>query len=388
MNDMQKGVIMLVKSAITQEAQPLPEGFSIDKAYGFILKHKIMMLAYDGAVRCGIPKDNPSMQKLFQNYIQGMFHSEKQMKAVNEIYSAFNANGIDYLPLKGCNMKYLYPKPELRSMGDADILVKEESEAAVSDILKNMGYKQVDDIDHHGAWHSDSLHLEIHRRPVSKNNMEYYSYYGDGWKNAKITDGNRFLYSPEDEFIYLVVHFAVHCRLGGIGIRHVADFYVYKKAFPNLNEEYLKKEFENLHLGKLYQNICGLLNFWFEGAEENETVKTFSDFVLYAGDWGNYRNAHLASRVKDKQIDNKNGSKLGFFIKTVFPPMEIMRVKYPFLQKYPAFLPVFWIKKWFEILFLRRKSISGKLKVIKNTGNEEISEYEEKMKLIGIDYRK
>ena len=33
-------------------------------------------------------------------------------------------NGIDYLPLKGYNLKKLYPKPELRTMGDADVLIR------------------------------------------------------------------------------------------------------------------------------------------------------------------------------------------------------------------------------------------------------------------------
>ncbi len=388
MNDMQKGVVALIKSAVTQEAQPLPEGFAIDEAYNFIQEHKIMALAYDGAVRCGVSKENPSMQKLFQNYIQGMFRSEKQMKAVGEIYSAFNENGIDYLPLKGCNMKYLYPKPELRSMGDADILIKKEHEQKAEDILKEMGYTQVDDIDHHKAWHSSSLHLEIHRQPFSKNNMEYYSYYGDGWKFAQKAEGNRYCFSPEDEFIYIFTHFAVHCRSGGIGLRHAADFYVYRKAFPFLDEKYLEEEIKKLHLFKFYKNVSALMNYWFEEGERTEEAETLSDFILSAGDWGNYQNALLSSSVKEQQKKGGNSfSKTGYLIKAVFPSLEIMQINYPYLQKHPVFLPVFWVRKWFDILLLRRKSISGKLKVIGKTGSREVSEYEEKMKIIGIDYK-
>ena len=68
----------------------------------------------------------------------GMMKSEKQLEAVNKIYAAFDKNGIDYLPLKGCNMKYLYPKPELRSMGDADILIREEQYKSIKDIVSPM----------------------------------------------------------------------------------------------------------------------------------------------------------------------------------------------------------------------------------------------------------
>ena len=69
MTETQKGVITLIKSAITGEKYPLPKGFNIDEAYKFIMKHKIMMLAYEGAVRCGISKNEPTMQKLFQHFI-------------------------------------------------------------------------------------------------------------------------------------------------------------------------------------------------------------------------------------------------------------------------------------------------------------------------------
>ncbi|MBR3953223.1 MAG: nucleotidyltransferase family protein [Oscillospiraceae bacterium] len=389
MNDMQKGIIMLIKSAITGEAQPLPEEFSIDEAYGFIMKHKIMMLAYDGAVRCGIPKENPTMQKLFQSYIQGLFYSEKQMKAVSEIYSAFDKNGIDYLPLKGCNMKYLYPKPELRSMGDADILLKEEQEQEASVFLKKMGYKRINDIEHHGVWHSDSLHLEIHRKLFSEDNAEYASYYGNGWKFGKKSEGKRFAFSHEDELVYITAHFASHCRNGGIGIRHAVDFYVYKKAFPELDEKYIAGEFEKMHLLKFYNNVCGLMESWFEGKPAAKETEVLSELILSSGDWGNYRNVFLSSKIKEKQNKKKNNySKIGSFIKAVFPPLETMRINYPILHTHPIFLPFFWVKKWLEILFLRRESLALKLKTISTTDNEEISEYEEKLKTIGIDFTK
>ena len=160
MTDIQKGVIMLIKSAIDEKAYPLPEGFSIEKALDFIIEHRVMMPAYDGAIRCGIPKNLPAMQKLFKLYISGMIKSEKQLDAVGKIYTAFDENGIDYLPLKGCNMKHLYPKPELRAMGDADILIRERQLSMVSEVLEKTGFEQEDEMDHHSGWYSDSLHSE------------------------------------------------------------------------------------------------------------------------------------------------------------------------------------------------------------------------------------
>ena len=128
---------------------------------------------------------------------------------------------------------------------------------------------------------------------------------------------------------------------------------------------------------------------WFEGKPAAKETEVLSELILSSGDWGNYRNVFLSSKIKEKQNKKKNNySKIGSFIKAVFPPLETMRINYPILHTHPIFLPFFWVKKWLEILFLRRESLALKLKTISTTDNEEISEYEEKLKTIGIDFTK
>lgn len=385
MTNMQKGVIILIKSAVTQEPQPLPEGFSIGEAYDFIIRHRVMMLAYDGAVRCGISRNEPAMQKLFQSYVSGMLRSEKQMKAVSEIYAAFDENDIDYLPLKGCNMKYLYPKPELRLMGDADILIKENQFSKVREALEKIGFEKGDGMDHHDAWHSDSLYLEIHKKPFSIANTEFFEYYGDGWKFAQKAENNRYRFSPEDEFIHLITHFAVHCRGGGIGLRHAVDFYVYKTACQNLDEEYIRRELEKLHLLKLYENTENLTESWFGGNKISEEAEMLSEFILSGGDWGSYRNAFLSQEVKSRKNNGEGKhSKFKSAMRIIFQPLSLMRVKYVKLQKYPFLLPFYWAKRWFEVLFFRRKNIARKAEMLKNSNGEKVREYEEMLRRTGI----
>lgn len=384
MTDMQKGVITLIKSAITGEKYPLPEGFSIGEAYDFIMKHRVMMLAYDGAVRCGISKSETAMQKLFQSYVAGMLHSEKQLEAVNKIYAAFDENKIDYLPLKGCNMKYLYPKPELRSMGDADILIRENQLSDIQPVLEKIGFCQEDEMDHHSMWHSDSLHLEIHRRPFSIGNPEFYSYFGDGWEFAKKVENHRYKFSDETEFLHLITHFAVHCRGGGIGIRHIVDFYVYKLTFQNFDEEYILGELEKLNLKKLYINIKNLIEAWFEGKEMTEGARALSDFVLSGGDWGSYKNAFLSMEVRNNKEKKKKYSKIKSIVNVIFQPLSLMRVKYIRLQKHPYLLPFYWVKRWFEVLFFRRKNISRKAEMLKKSDENKVQEHEEMLRITGI----
>ena len=66
MHVMQQGIVALMKSAVLRHAQPLPEGFDIREAMPLIRRHHIAALVYDGAERCGVPRQEPAMRKLFQ----------------------------------------------------------------------------------------------------------------------------------------------------------------------------------------------------------------------------------------------------------------------------------------------------------------------------------
>ena len=50
------------------------------------------------------------------------------------------------MPLKGCNMKALYPSPELRVMGDADILIRVEQYDRIRPIIQSLGFEEYGDI--------------------------------------------------------------------------------------------------------------------------------------------------------------------------------------------------------------------------------------------------
>ncbi len=118
MDTVQKGTVTLLKSAITGQKLALPEGFDIAEAYQKTKAHHMASLIYAGAVNCGIDPQKPVMQRLFQGYCRALQINERQMRDLERVFAAFEDNQIDYLPLKGCIMKEMYPRPELRMMGD------------------------------------------------------------------------------------------------------------------------------------------------------------------------------------------------------------------------------------------------------------------------------
>lgn len=387
MTDLQKGILTLIRSAITQEASSQPAGFIMTDAYPVIMKHQIITLAYEGAVLCGVSKAAPEMQKLFGHYCRCLLQSERQLRAIENICTAFQANEIDHMPLKGCNMKHLYPKPELRLMGDADILVRTSQYDKIRPIVAKMGFSEQTESDHEYIWQSPALFLELHKRLIPSYNKDYFRYFGDGWKLAKKQEKTRYAMSPEDEFIFNFCHFAKHYRDGGIGLRHAADLWVFLRANPNLNENYLHTELHKLQLLDFYRNIRTLLGVWFEGSATNKKTDFMTDFLFACGVWGQKDSHEISKAAKSAHVAGsvKKG-KLWQLLQFIFPGKIAMQHRYPILRKCPILLPILWPVRWVTAVLFRRKNIRTQQNKLKIATTENIESYQAALNYVGLDF--
>ena len=127
--------------------------------------------------------------------------------------------------LKGTLLKEMYPKKELRAMGDADILIKTEQYDKIKPIMQGLGFEERTESDHELIWRKPQLLLELHKKLIPSYNKDYYAYFGDGWQLGKPNSNfpHRFEMSDEDQMIYLFTHFAKHYRDAGIGIRPLPE---------------------------------------------------------------------------------------------------------------------------------------------------------------------
>lgn len=386
MNTIQKGVVTLLRSAITQENLVLPEGFDLEAALPDVRRHHMATLAYDGALRCGVPRQDPAMKSLFQDYVRAMMVSENQMGEIGRVCKAFDENGIDYMPLKGCNMKALYPKPELRIMGDADILIRVSQREKIDSVMTELGFSFFKESDHELVWRSQGLYLELHKHLIPSYNLDYYAYYGDGWRLAKAQKGNRFSMTPEDDFIFQFTHFAKHYRDGGIGCRYVVDLWVYLNH-TDLNEAYIESELKKLRLLEFYKNVRHLVRVWFEDEQSNEKMDYMTDFIFASGSWG-----AIESRVLSRAVRDSTHSVLGFSGKllylwqTAFPSVEILRDKYTVLKKAPWMLPLVWIYRPFYKFFKERKTLKRQEKNLEALSKENMELRRQLMEYVGIGY--
>lgn len=384
MTTTQQGIITLLKSAVTGEKLPLPEGFDLSDAWPMIRKHSIAPLAFEGAVNCGIPRNDPAMQTLFQAYCRSLQHSEGQLRDLDRIFAAFEETGIDYMPLKGVNMKPRYPRPELRPMGDADILIRMEQYETVRTIMTALGFFEKNETDHELHWETPALHAELHKRLIPSYNKDYDPYFGDGWQLGKIRDGHRHAMTPEDELVYLFTHFAKHYRDGGIGTRHVLDLWVFLRTFPLVNETWARGELEKLQLLEFYDNILRLIDCWFGAGQWDEKMEILSDSIFASGSFG-----PDALRVISRAVrDTKHGGsgRLVYLWQMAFPSAMVLRDKYTVLKKAPWLLPAVWIYRPFYKVFRERDSLKEKERHLEVLDEENIRARQQMLNYVGLDY--
>ena len=388
MNRTQQGVVTLLKSAVTGQSGVLPEDFDLETLYPELKKHNMDALLYEGAVLCGISRQIPVMQMLFRKYCQHLIVSESQMRRVGEIFAAFEAGGIEYLPLKGCRMKSLYPKPELRYMGDADILIRLEQYETIRPMMAELGFEEGAESDHELHWEHRDLSVELHKHLIPSYNEGYYDYYGLGWQKAARRDGNYWTMTPEDEWIFLFTHFAKHFRDGGIGCRYVVDLWVYLCHNPGMDEAYICRELEKLQLQPFHENIRRLIRVWFEELTGDEKMDVITDYIFASGSWGQLESKVISGAVRESPSSGRAvESKLRYAFRIMFPDVRTLRSKYTVLKKHPWLLPAVWVMRPFYKLLWERKSLLQHRDNIHSITDEKVAQRRDLLEYMGIDYR-
>ena len=385
LSSFEKGIIELIKCSLNDTEPTLSEDFDFDTAYEFAQKMQITPLLFYGASKIPGFMDSMVGKKFLQSTMRMNFYCTKQNEKINGVLSQFKKEKIEHLRLKGTILRGLYPYPEMRVMGDADILIKYDDYKRIAPIMTECSFTQVCESNHELIWEYKSVIIELHKRLIPSYNKDYYEYFGDGWKLAtkKDEETNEYFMTDEDCFIYLFVHFAKHYRDAGIGVKHLTDFYVYMKAHTNLDFDYIESEFEKLQILEFWHNIKRVLDFWFYDGAEDELTEFITKKIFASEAYGTGE-AHIQSEAV-KMSKSGGDVKKRKFIRLMFPPYSGMCQKYPFLKKAPILLPFMWIWRLIVAIFYPEKIRVQKEK-LDRISEDSIQKYQDELNYVGLDF--
>lgn len=385
MNSVQQGVVSLIRSALTGKSCPLPPDFSLEEAETLAVRHQIVGLVYEGALLCGIPGNQPVMGRLFQRYCQVVRCNDLQMAEVAAVTAAFEQYGVDYLPVKGCVLKALYPKAAMRVMTDADILIRMRQRAKIAEAMKSAGCREGSLVDYEWKWDSSHLCFELHTQLVPRHYAEHFGYEANGWDQAVHASGCRYDLTAEEQYIFLFMHYTKHYRSYGIGLRQIIDLHVYRSANPALDMEYILRRLQQLKLEQFHENTCRLLQNWFADGPADGITEHMTDYIFSCGSWGTHQQKVLAEGSRDASGKHSAGqSRRRAIARGIFPPVRILSGSYPVLNKAPWLLPFLWPVRWVTILLFRRESIRKFREKTTVWTDENITNRRKAMEYVGL----
>ena len=168
-----------------------------------------------------------------------------------------------------------------------------------------------------------------------------------------------------------------HFMYSGIGLRSLADVYVFMK-YAALDRDYVESEAKAMGIDKFLHNIEKTVLVAFGHAEEDEASLEIIGFMADCGTKGSKDNLRAATYLRSR-------SKLGYWLSILFPPLEEMRVRYSVLVKWPVLLPAAYVYRWFALIFVNRKYLRKGMDQVKHANIEEAERLRRIHRLAGIE---
>lgn len=390
MDSNQKAVISLIKSALTNQPVAVAETVDWDVIYQYAQSHQIVPLVYYGMVYSKLSFSQK--QNFMDQTMQCVLIEQQQLNCLSEIEKTFSDNAIHYLPIKGTLLKQMYPKTEMRVMGDSDILIQPEQYESIRSLLSALGYQEGAESDHELHWDKKPFfHLELHKRLIPQTEFDYYRYYqGKTWKDFFESEvPYRFQMTPEDHLVFLIIHLAKHFRGKGIGLRHLVDIWVYLRYYPDLNQLYLRKELAALSLEQFFDNILATVQNWFEAAPATEVTERITVRTFESGAYGTLLNSDKSTALVESNVAGSGGvqkAKRNLLLYKIFLPYDELKIKYPILVKIPFLTPVFWVVRWIDAILFKRKNIKREQQRLAQYDSSVIRSYEDELSFFGLQF--
>lgn len=296
-------------------------------------------------------------KKYKKYYIQSVLIHERINEVGKLIDNILNEAKIPHIFLKGYELQNLYPDPNLRMMGDIDILVKQEDYDKSKSILIKNNFILNSIIETHAEFLYSKITIEIHNK-LFHDSMIAYKFF---------KQNDLFINSTNELYLaYIICHYAKHFSKGA-GLRPIVDIYLFMKK-KKINFKTLNTLLEELGLAKFYSNIMNTITIIFHDntLQNNLDINLALDTIYYSLQSG-IHGFGQNSNIENNQISRiGKGSKIKYILNRLFIPLSELFIKYP-IAKCIITIPICYIYRFFYLLFNRKKELHKALSYKKDS---------------------
>ncbi len=328
--------------------------------------------------------------RLAQLYAMELHSYQNRCRLFDALSAALRDAGIPFFTVKGLDVARLYPFPALRTMGDCDIVVREQDKERAHEVFLALGYNNSLKEDMEWTYFKNGLEFELHHSLLYDergNTRESVAFCKSVW--AHVTEENRrFVLDWSFHYVFLLLHLHKHLIHMGVGLRQFMDLYVVARSV-SLDWAWIDSELEKLRLLDFSRRCSEMTEAWFGGREMTERDRHCLNQVLCNGAFGFHNEANKENRRADEMLHAKGPhwlTRLRRLRNVVFPPYQNMcEVEhYKGLNGRPWLLPAFWVYRW--VRALRYRMFDNGRRMVDNAlvSDQEIAARERELQYWGL----
>lgn len=400
MNNDQQQLVYLISQAIRGKKvgkEPLE-----NQNWNYILRyansHQVKALIYSAFQNSGciINLKKEILEQWKKETMLTAVGQMRHIKQVTGVLSNFNDKKIPFIVLKGLVIRELYPRPELRTMSDADILIKQSDLNVTKELMAGLGYSEEGISPMHIFYYKKNCSpIEIHwtiedYRFFNGNNMNINKMWDDA-KKVEIGGVECLSFSNEDLALHLCIHMAAHIITGGFGIRQLCDLVLlvekegltidWQSFFEKGKKWRIEKfiiaifltcnQLFDMNIPSELEQYCNLF--------DKKQVNLLINEILEGGVYGKKDLANVFSNELAYGAGEQHGGNLAGVIKRfllfLFPTAEKMSSKYSYAKKYKIFIPLAWFHHMFSGISNAKYGVIDKFSFFKSALYNSIKRY-------------
>ncbi|MBR2191232.1 MAG: nucleotidyltransferase family protein [Eubacterium sp.] len=379
----QNYIIELLKCAITNTTPSTPdESLDWDVVFKYAKIHRVVPVLYFSIQK--LPNDRKTkitnLDQYELAYKSNLVDDANRENEISIITKLLVSNEVDYILLKGSVTKHFYPDTSMRMMSDVDILYRNADSKDIKSLLESNGYTQTKSTPKDAMYLSSNklVKVEMQQSLLDGGFTDWLKYLDTIWDRCENNTDNEYAMTPEDFYIYHIVHMAKHFINGGIGLRHVLDTWVIKNHYQDLDSEYTEKIFKELSLDKFENTITDLCKYWFEDniSSDKKAIDLISEYIFENGAFGNISQQSANEVATGSTSSTKE---------KIFPSKQTMANYYgDVITNHPSTIPFYWVRLTFERIFKNHDKTKVKIKSISNVSEAQKEKTKQLFEICGL----
>ncbi|MBQ6380220.1 MAG: nucleotidyltransferase family protein [Clostridia bacterium] len=275
-------------------------------------------------------------EKFAAAYQTALEKQEAENEELEKLLGDFRDGNIPYMLMKGIITRKMYPQEIMRSAADIDIYYQSGYTDRVREIFFDNGYNLAfSGISSDFYKKVPYLEVEMHKQLLSPLTKIGKVFKYNPFLHGITGDGLEYSMNSEDYYLFHFCHLAQHFYESGAGIKFFMDIKVLRDILE-LDEEYVYLKLKKYKLTQFHDESVKLANYWFSGAQADETTQTYEEYVL---DYGAYGSGVIFD------FNRTNFGKRNKYVSAIFPNAERLAIHYPDVKENKYKVPYYWIKR-------------------------------------------